>query len=132
MEAAITLVIYFIPLCIYVILPTMAFGVIFRKAGYSGWMGLLMLLPIVNLITLFWFALATWPIEHQSLAPPTETETDMAWEMKMLLRKAVSCERRGKYAEAVKHLEEFIATADNPGNVQLARAHLQRLQQRMP
>ena len=67
----------------------------------------------------------------QTFAPESETETDIAWEMKRLLRKAMSCERRGKYEEAVSHLEQFIAKTDNAGNIELARTHIRRIQERM-
>ena len=39
---------------------------IFRKAGYTGWLCLLIIIPLVNLLTLWWFALAQWPIEKRS------------------------------------------------------------------
>lgn len=35
---------------------------IFQRAGYSGALGLLMILPLVNLIVLLWFAFADWPV----------------------------------------------------------------------
>lgn len=34
---------------------------IFRKAGYTPWLCLLFIVPVVNLITLWWFAFARWP-----------------------------------------------------------------------
>ena len=36
-------------------------GRIFSKAGYSGWLGLTMLVPILNVIVVCWFAFADWP-----------------------------------------------------------------------
>ncbi|WP_439859852.1 hypothetical protein [Pseudomonas sp. MBLB4136] len=41
-----------------IILP---FCLIFKKAGYSQWLGLLMIVPLVNLILLYFLALSTWP-----------------------------------------------------------------------
>jgi len=35
---------------------------IFSKAGYSGALSLLMLVPLVNLIVFIWFAFAEWPV----------------------------------------------------------------------
>jgi hypothetical protein len=35
---------------------------IFSKAGYSAWWCLTVGIPGVNLIVLFWFAFAEWPI----------------------------------------------------------------------
>jgi uncharacterized membrane protein YhaH (DUF805 family) len=32
-----------------------------RKAGYSGWWSLLMLIPIVNVVVLWVFAFSSWP-----------------------------------------------------------------------
>ena len=40
-------------------------GSIFRKAGYSFWMALLMLIPLVNLVWLLVFAFSTWPIQRE-------------------------------------------------------------------
>ena len=35
---------------------------IYKKAGYSGFLCLLMIVPLVNLLTILWFAfLAKWP-----------------------------------------------------------------------
>jgi len=38
---------------------------IFSKTGYSWALGLLMLVPIVNIIMLFVLAFAEWPIERE-------------------------------------------------------------------
>ena len=44
---------------------------IFKKAGYSGWLGILMILPIVNLVLLLVLAFAEWPIlKGQSTSMP--------------------------------------------------------------
>jgi len=42
---------------------------IVSKAGYSGWLCLLMLIPLVNLVMLWIFAFSTWPVEQR----PTPT-----------------------------------------------------------
>ncbi|MDX2275205.1 MAG: hypothetical protein NW206_07110 [Hyphomonadaceae bacterium] len=34
---------------------------IFSKAGFSGWLSLLLLVPIANLIVIIYFAFADWP-----------------------------------------------------------------------
>jgi hypothetical protein len=41
-----------------IILP---FCFIFKKAGYSSWLGLLMVVPIVNLVLLYFLAFSEWP-----------------------------------------------------------------------
>ncbi len=38
---------------------------IFSKVGWSGALGLLMLVPIVNLVMIFVLAFGTWPIERE-------------------------------------------------------------------
>jgi len=45
------------------------------KAGYSKWLGLLMLVPLVNIIFFLYFAFARWPIlkGQQESAPATAT-----------------------------------------------------------
>ena len=37
------------------------FWPLFSKAGYSGWWSLLMIVPLVNLITLYVLAFSSWP-----------------------------------------------------------------------
>lgn len=38
---------------------------IFSKAGYSGALSLLMLVPIANLIVILYLAFSTWPIQRE-------------------------------------------------------------------
>ncbi len=40
-------------------------GLLFKKAGYSFWLGLVMLIPVGNLILLIWFLAAKWPIQAE-------------------------------------------------------------------
>ena len=39
---------------------------IIRKAGYSGWWVLVTFVPLINLIMLWVFALARWPVEERA------------------------------------------------------------------
>jgi hypothetical protein len=48
-----------LPILILFIVP---FWKIFSKAGFNGWLSLLMLVPGVNIILLFYLAFAEWPI----------------------------------------------------------------------
>lgn len=36
-----------------------------QRAGYSGWLSLLMLIPLVNLGFLYFLAFASWPSEKR-------------------------------------------------------------------
>jgi hypothetical protein len=49
-----------------IILP---FCLIFKKAGYSQWLGLLMILPIINLVLLYFLAFSTWPNDKAQDSP---------------------------------------------------------------
>src|SRR5438128_1323774 len=40
-------------------------GTIFKKAGYSPWFALLMIIPIANLVWILIFAFSTWPIQRE-------------------------------------------------------------------
>ncbi len=33
-----------------------------RKAGYSGWWCLILLVPVVNVVMIYVFAFSTWPV----------------------------------------------------------------------
>jgi hypothetical protein len=43
------------------------FGNISYKAGYPRWRGLVMAIPLLNLVALLFFAYSTWPIESKLL-----------------------------------------------------------------
>lgn len=44
-----------------VLLVILPFWFIFSKAGYSGWVSLLMLVPIINIIAIYFLAFSDWP-----------------------------------------------------------------------
>ena|SRR6266498_2465107 len=50
---------------IMIIVAVVIWWKIFSKAGYSGAMGLLMFIPIVNLIVLLILAFGEWPIQRE-------------------------------------------------------------------
>ncbi len=37
-----------------------------RRAGYPGWLGILILIPVANLVLLYFIAFASWPAEKAS------------------------------------------------------------------
>ena len=37
-----------------------------QRTGFPGWMGVLILIPIVNLALLYFIAFADWPVERDS------------------------------------------------------------------
>jgi len=41
------------------------FWMIFSKAGFSGWMSVTQIVPLVNVIALFYLAFAEWPIQRE-------------------------------------------------------------------
>ena len=48
----------FIVFCLIVLSPIIR---ILRRAGYSEWWSILALVPVLNLLGLWWFAYARWP-----------------------------------------------------------------------
>ncbi len=53
-----------IAMLIFAALIVIPFWFIFTKAGYSKWLSLLMLVPIANVIMLYFLAFSTWPIHR--------------------------------------------------------------------
>ena len=51
---------------IMLILIILPFWFIFSKAGYSKWLGLLMVVPIVNIVLLYYLAFSTWPSQRKT------------------------------------------------------------------
>lgn len=57
-------------LMLYVIAVTIAiipWWRIAKKVGYSGAWSLLILIPVVNLIAIYWFAFTEWPLERRAV-----------------------------------------------------------------
>ena len=46
---------------VFAALIIVPFWFIFKKAGYSQWLGVLMVVPIVNLVLLYFLAFSNWP-----------------------------------------------------------------------
>lgn len=51
---------------------TWGWAVVVSKSGYSPWLVLLALIPIVNMIAWLWFAYSEWPIQRELRASRTE------------------------------------------------------------
>jgi len=56
----------FIVLLLPLVLVVVPFWQIFKKAGFSPFLSLLMLIPLVNLIMLFVLAFASWPAHERN------------------------------------------------------------------
>ncbi len=52
-------------LLVVVVIKAVIFCKIFSKAGYSWTLGLLMLVPIANIIMPFFLAFADWPVQKE-------------------------------------------------------------------
>ncbi len=55
--------IMFLIMAVLIILP---FWFIFSKAGHSKWLSLLMVVPLVNFIMLYFLAFSTWPDQRDT------------------------------------------------------------------
>jgi hypothetical protein len=61
MELVIIMLVFFLSSVVIGSLPVIAFWKICTKAGFAGPLALLMLVPIANLILLFYIAFTKWP-----------------------------------------------------------------------
>lgn len=63
------------PLHILVVaaLIVIPFWQIFTKAGFSGWLSFLMLVPLVNVLALYSLAFSDWPAQRGSTATSIKT-----------------------------------------------------------
>lgn len=58
---------------IFTIIGIVPYWKIFSKAGFSGWMSLLMLVPLLNIVVLYLVAFSNWnvqPTSYQQQVPP--------------------------------------------------------------
>lgn len=61
----VTIISLIVALGFFVLLMVPYFRIV-SKAGYSGWLSLLMLVPLVNIVMLFVFAFSDWPLEQRA------------------------------------------------------------------
>ena len=64
----------FVIVLIAVVVGIVPYWKIFSKAGFSGWISLLMLVPLLNLVVLYVVAFSEWkvqPMSYQQQVPPT-------------------------------------------------------------
>ncbi len=52
-------------LAIMGLIMILPFWRIFSKAGFSGWLSLTQVIPILNYVVLFYFAFAEWPVHRE-------------------------------------------------------------------
>ena len=53
----------FLIMAVLIILP---FWFIFSKAGHSKWLSQLMVVPVVNIVMLYFLAFSTWPNQRET------------------------------------------------------------------
>jgi hypothetical protein len=87
-----------------------------EKAGYSGSLGLLALIPVVNVVVLLVFAFGTWPIERSAVG----REENRAHEVyfwpadKTFVCLADDCEFETKNVEEAKRHQELMSASPVP------------------
>jgi hypothetical protein len=58
---------------IFAVIGLVPYWKIFSKAGFSGWLSILMLVPLVNLVVLYLVAFSNWNVQpsfQQQVPPP--------------------------------------------------------------
>ena len=56
---------------LYVIIVVGVFGTIVRRAGFSRWLSLLLVVPLLNIVMVWVFAFAKWPAIAESAPEST-------------------------------------------------------------
>lgn len=90
-----------------------AWAKIFVKVGYNRWLCLLMILPVVSLIVVFWFACTKWPI-YDFVSKDWDIERLKVQQEK--IRKQLQSLTRQSGKPEAKALPEQQVRADSSGN----------------
>ena len=53
-------------LLVFLVIVLIPYFKIYKKAGFSGWLCILNLIPIVNLIVLYCVAFMEWPVHREN------------------------------------------------------------------
>jgi hypothetical protein len=131
------------------VLFTVAWGEILTKAGYSGWLAILMWIPIVNLIWLLVFAYSQWPIEAKLIqlgggSPPekpqqrqildgvlVEEQIKESGESSVdeMFNEAFELDQRGDWVEAVALYERIADELQGHQDGEYARSCAQQIRE---
>ncbi|HBX60952.1 MAG: hypothetical protein CMH17_11895 [Methylophaga sp.] len=50
---------------VLIVIPVVIFGPVAKKAGFSRWWSLILIVPLINLIMVWVFAFMEWPAEKK-------------------------------------------------------------------
>lgn len=101
-------------LIVLAVLPVFIFAAIFRKAGYSPWLGLLMIVPVINLAWLIAFAFSEWRIQREVALRRGLDGDATANDMEMLIIDADRLERSGDLESAASAFERMANMPNHP------------------
>lgn len=125
-----------ISLLVYICFTLGIWVPIFGKAGYSWRRGLLMLIPVANLVIIITFLLGEWPVQREArelrMHGGSRTEEDAY----SLIREAVDLEVKGglddalqKYQEVVTSFRDTAAGKDAEKSIEILRAKLEEIKE---
>jgi hypothetical protein len=105
---------------VVIVVYAVFWALIFSKAGYSGWLGLLMLVPVVNLIWLVVFVFSEWPIQtelaryrgEKPKIPEVASGSITEWlatdpSVPVMFSTADKLDQRGDWADAIAVYEQI-------------------------
>ena len=93
-------------LLLFVVL-VLAWMSIFRRAGYSRWLGLLWLVPVANVIIICFLAFSDWPVHRQSRYLKIRTGDASDEDAYDVLGDASRLERKGQFDAAMERYQEI-------------------------
>jgi hypothetical protein len=82
---------------------------IFGKTGYSGWLGVLMIVPVVNVVAFFVLAAREWPIQREVRDLRIRCGSGTEEDAYSLIREGSRLEAKGKSHEALRRYQEVVA-----------------------
>lgn len=53
-------------LVLFIAIPVLVFGPVVKKAGFSKWWSLLVVIPIVNIVMIWVFSFIKWPAQENT------------------------------------------------------------------
>ncbi len=104
---------------------------IFRKAGYSWWMGLLMIVPVASTVVFLLLVFCDWPVHRQLRYFKVRSGDASDEDAYDVLGDAFRLERKGQFDAAMERYQE-IATwfSDRPPGLD-AENYIQTLRTKM-
>lgn len=117
--------------CVWILVCLWASVALVKKTGFAGWYGLLLVIPVINVIGFFLLAFREWPVEQEVRELRLRCGIASEEEAAAFLDEAIRLEVEGSLDHAAAKYRQVVAGLPASAAAKDAEARLHALSSRM-